>query len=99
MADIYHALLNYELKRLDAHELQEYRDTCSLAAQSITDALRLIGNLIFEASQSEEYTAEEARKDFYLAGSALRDLPRIAQALEQNSQQATHELSRKESNQ
>lgn len=95
MADIYHALLNHELKQLDNDQLRHYQDTCELAYQSITDALRLIGNLTYEASQSEEYTDEDARRDFFLAGSALRDLPRIAQALQHNSQQAAFEIMRK----
>lgn len=95
MSDIYHALINHELQQMDTAQLRHYQDTCELASQAITDALRLIGNLTYEASQSEDYTAEEARRDFLLTGSALRDLPRIAQALQQNSQQAAYELMRK----
>jgi hypothetical protein len=48
-------------------------------------AIQVIGNLLLEVTDSEGYSGEEAMRDLHLIGSALRYLPRMAQALEHNS--------------
>ncbi|MER2966537.1 hypothetical protein [Serratia ureilytica] len=88
MDDIYNALLNFELeKKLDA-DLKAYSNTCGDAAHGIFCALRLIGNMTLMANANEEYAAEEAKKDLFLLGAVLQHLPRMAEALQQNSESA-----------
>ncbi len=92
MADIYHALVKHSLADCPTDSLQEYGDNCASAVMAINSALALIGNLTLEASQSEDYTASEAKRDLFHLGSVLRYLPRVAQALEHNSDLAEHEM-------
>ncbi|WP_324029535.1 hypothetical protein GC087_02480 [Pantoea sp. JZ2] len=95
MTDIYHALIRHTLADLPTDSLQEYSDNCSTAARAINSALQVIGNMTFEASQSEEYPDEDAKRDLNLIGAVLRNLPRIAQALTQNSDLADLENKRR----
>ncbi|NIF02116.1 hypothetical protein F3J38_18960 [Pantoea sp. Acro-805] len=92
MADIYHALIKHTLAEVPTESLQEYGDNCHSAVMAINSALSLIGNLTFEASQSEDYPDTDAKRDLFLVGSVLRNLPRIAQALEHNSGLVEHEM-------
>jgi hypothetical protein len=95
MADIYNVLVKDKLRLRSDDELNEYSNICTDAARAITSALLLIGNLSLEASQSEDYSDSEARRDLFLMGDALRHLPRMAQALEYNSELAAYELRRR----
>lgn len=100
MADIYHALIKHSLADFPTESLQEYCDNCACAAKAIESALRVIGNMTFEASQSEDYSDSEAKRDLFLIGSVLRSLPRLGAALEHNSNLAQFEFNRrKERNQ
>ena len=100
MADIYHSLIKHSLADYPTESLQDYSDNCATAVMAINSALMVIGNMTFEASQSEDYPDTDAKRDLFLIGSVLRNLPRIAQALDHNSDLAQFELNRrKESNQ
>ncbi|HGM4679965.1 TPA: hypothetical protein ACKPVP_002313 [Serratia marcescens] len=92
MHDIYHALINFEISKLPDDHLKDYSVICSDASHAITCALRLIGNLTIEANASEDYTGEDAKRDLYLMGAVLRNLPRMSEALIQNSEIADNEL-------
>lgn len=94
MRDIYHQIVKMpqDLSNHSTDGLIECRDLCSDAVFAITSALTLIGNLTMDATNSEDYTDEDARRDLYLLGMALRTLPRLTQALEQNSCTAEHVL-------
>ena len=62
---------------------------------AITDffiTVALIGNLTLEAAQSEEYSDQNARRDLMLLGETLRNLPRLAEALDQNRCTANYVL-------
>lgn len=95
MADIYHALLKRDFREYNDEGLTEYGDTCADAALAIGCALRAIGNLTLDATMNEDYPDSDARRDLILVGKALRHLPRIAQALEQNGRQADFALSQR----
>ncbi|MBS0905947.1 hypothetical protein JK229_12495 [Pantoea dispersa] len=99
MPDIYHSLIRHSLADCPTESLQEYSDNCATAAMAINSALLVIGNMTFEASQCEDYPDEDAKRDLFLIGSVLRNLPRIAQALKQNSDLATLEQKRRKEQQ
>ncbi|HBT3665987.1 TPA: hypothetical protein MBH79_001947 [Klebsiella pneumoniae] len=94
MRDIYHQLVkvNPDFQNYSADSLVECRNACGDAVFAITSTLTLIGNLTLNISMSEEYSNEDARRDLELLGYTLRHLPRMAQALEQNSATADYVL-------
>lgn len=92
MHDIYNALLNFELDKKSDEDLRAYSNACSDATHGILCALRLIGNLTVMANANEDYDAEDAKRDLFLLGTVLQQLPRMAEALEQNSQCADYVL-------
>lgn len=92
MTDIYHALMVKDLSWA-SDEIVEDRHVAYLSAGSAIDsALRVIGNLVLEADESEGYTDKEARRDLILIGDVLRNLPRMAQVPRQNGRIAAQEL-------
>lgn len=74
-----------DFRRYSDEALTQVSDVCGEAARAISNTLALIGNLTLEASQSDEYSDQNARRDLMLLGETLRNLPRLAEALEQNS--------------
>lgn len=94
MCDIYHHLVKHapDFRRHSDNDLSEVSDVCGEAARAVSNTLTLIGNLMLEASLSEEYSNENARRDMMLLGDTLRNLPRLAEALEQNSRTASFVL-------
>ncbi|HIE4011147.1 TPA: hypothetical protein ACXNH5_003142 [Serratia marcescens] len=88
MYDIYNALLNFELEKKSDEDLREYSNTCSDATHGIFSALRLIGNMTVMANDHEDYDADDAKRALFLQGTVLQQLPRMAEALEQNVQSA-----------
>ncbi|WP_413499147.1 hypothetical protein [Buttiauxella gaviniae] len=94
MRDIYHQLVKHspDFTRFSDDDLVECSDVCGDGAFAITSALTLIGNLTLDATNSEGYDDEDARRDLILLGNTLRHLPRIAQALEQSSNTANYVL-------
>lgn len=90
MRDIYHELVasHAHLKQSATEDLKEYSDHCADGAFAITSALTLIGNLAIDAVDSEDMDGSEALQNLKMVGYALKHLPRIAQALEQNSESA-----------
>lgn len=97
MRDIYHLISGTDFRSMSDSDLIMAADQYDSAAIGITSALSLIGNLIFEADCSEEYSGDEAKRDLALAGSALRNLPRLQQALLSNADHARTEQSNRES--
>ncbi len=94
MRDIYHHLvkMNPEFVTHSDDDLIECRESCADAVFAITSALTLIGNLTLDADFAESYSDEDARRDLVLLGNTLRHLPRMAQAMEQNSATADYVL-------
>lgn len=90
MPDIYHQLVKHspDFEKFTDDELVESSDLLGDGVFAITSALTLIGNLTLDASSSESYGDEDARRDLVLLGNVLRHLPRMAQALEQSSNTA-----------
>lgn len=84
MNDIYHVLVNHDFSKTSNEQLDEHNNIYCSASMGINSAIQVIGNLLLEVSESEGYSGEEAMRDLHLIGSALRHLPRMAQALEQN---------------
>lgn len=87
MRDIYHQLVKHapDFKENTDDELIDTADICGEAARAISSTLTLIGNLTLEATLGEDYSNENARRDLMLLGDTLRNLPRVAEALDQNS--------------
>jgi len=94
MRDIYHQLVRHspDFECLTDDDLTDSSDVYGDGVFAITSALTLIGNLTLDATESENYADEDARRDLMLLGNALRHLPRMAQALEQNSRTANYVL-------
>lgn len=94
MRDIYHQLVKHapDFRKHSDDELAEVSDVCGEAARAISNTLTLIGNLTLEASLGEEYSNENARRDLMLLGDTLRNLPRLAEALDQNRSTANYVL-------
>lgn len=99
MRDIYHAVVVADaslLKTLSQDALTDYRNNCGDAASGIVSALTALGCLSMEACDSDEYSDEECRRDMMGLSSALKYLPRLMQALDQNRENADYELKRRE---
>lgn len=98
MRDIYHAVVVADaslLKTLSQDALTDYRNNCGDAASGIVSALTALGCLSMEACDSDEYSDEECRRDMMGLSSALKHLPRLMQALDQNRENADYELKRR----
>lgn len=92
MRDIYHLLTKStpEFKSHTTDQLSEEIDIYASGAFAINSALTLIGNLAFDATNAEDYSDEDARRDLVLVSHALRHLPRMAMALSQSSDTASY---------
>lgn len=92
MRDIYHELVKSttDFKNFTDEDLAKYSDLYAAGAFAINSALTLIGNLALDATNSEDYADEDARRDLILVSHALRHLPRMAQALNQSSDAADY---------
>ncbi|MBU9808840.1 hypothetical protein ACQZ19_07050 [Rahnella variigena] len=97
MRDIYHAVVGSSdlLKNLSQEALTDYKNNCGDAASGIVFALTTLGCLSMEACDSDEYSDEECRRDMMGLSSALKHLPRLMQALDQNRENADYELKRR----
>ena len=78
MRDIYHQLVKStpDFKNFTDEALAESSDLYSAGA--------------FDATNAEDYSDEDARRDLILVSHALRHLPRMAQALNQSSDAADY---------
>lgn len=87
MSDIYHQLVKQhpDFEKLSDDDLVVAGDTYGNGSFAITSALTLIGNLTVDALYADGYTDEDARRDLSLVGDALRHLPGMVKAFEQNS--------------
>ncbi|HCF8657738.1 hypothetical protein [Atlantibacter hermannii] len=92
MRDIYHLLCKStpDFKNCKDETLAEDCDLYATGAFAINSALTLIGNLAFDATNAEDYSDEDARRDLVLVSHALRHLPRMAMALSQSSDAASY---------
>lgn len=100
MRDIYHQLVKStpDFKNFTDDALAESSDLYAAGAFAINSALTLIGNLALDATNSEDYADEDARRDLILVSHALRHLPRMAQALSQSSESADHVRAKRDIN-
>ena len=92
MRDIYHELVKSppDFKGFTDEDLAKSSDLYADGAFAINSALTLIGNLALDATNAEDYSNEDARRDLLLVSHALRQLPRMAQALNQSSDTANY---------
>lgn len=95
MNDIYHVLLKRDFSKVSDEQLDEHNNIYCGASMGINSAIQVIGNLLLEITETEGYSGEEAMRDLYLIGSALRHLPRMAQALEQNGSSIEFEINKR----
>jgi hypothetical protein len=95
MRDIYQILRNYDFTSFTDDDLNLYADQCAATSTALRNALEVIGNLTFEAGQSEDYSPQEAKRDLLLIGGVMRFLPRLASVLSDNSDSATFEQSKR----
>ncbi len=86
MRDIYNLIGRTDFRGLSDDDLMDAAEIYDSAAVAVNNALRLIGNLMLEAELNEGYSGEEAKRDLLLAGSVLRHLPRLYQALSLNAE-------------
>ncbi|HDC4614163.1 TPA: hypothetical protein O8U41_001972 [Enterobacter cloacae] len=100
MRDIYHQLVKSTLdfKNFTDEALAESSDSYSAGAFAINSALTLIGNLALDATNSEDYADEDARRDLILVSHVLRHLPRMAQALNQSRESADYVRAQRNNN-
>lgn len=100
MREIYHQLVKStpDFKNFTDDVLAESSDLYAAGAFAINSALTLIGNLALDATNSEDYADEDARRDLILVSHALRHLPRMAQALSQSSESADHVRAKRDNN-
>ncbi|MEL4203028.1 hypothetical protein C9E85_04175 [Plesiomonas shigelloides] len=92
--DIYHYLVK-QAPEFAGNTDEELNDAIAMyenTAYALGRTINLLGNLTLEAALSEEYSGENARRDMLMLSHALCNLPRIAEALEQNSHTARHVL-------
>lgn len=98
MRDIYHAVIMADhsvLKTLSHDALIDYRNSCVDASMGIVSALTALGTLSMDAVESEGYSEEDCRSDMRRLSCALRHLPRLLLALDQNRENADYELKRR----
>ncbi|MFT4466398.1 MAG: hypothetical protein ACMX3H_19960, partial [Sodalis sp. (in: enterobacteria)] len=62
------------------------------AFDGIMSGLRALGSMAFWMRTSKEYGDDQAAEDLYSIGKLLMHLPRIAEALRQNADDADFEL-------
>lgn len=98
MRDIYHYLVKNtpDFINNSDEDLSDAANAYEIAAHAITRTISLLGNLMLHASLSEEYSDENARRDMLLMSHALCNLPRIAEAMEQNSHTAKFALKQRQ---
>lgn len=92
MTDIYHQLTRHDFRQMDTESLTEARNQYSTAFDGIMSGLRALGSMAFWARSSDGYGDEQAAEDLYSIGELLMHLPRIAEALHQNADNANLEL-------
>lgn len=92
MTDIYHQLTNRDFRQMDTDSLRDARNQYSTAFDGIMSGLRALGSMAFWARGSDGYEDEQAAEDLYSIGELLMHLPRIAEALRQNADDANFEL-------
>lgn len=94
MSDIFHQLVKRapDFEDLSEEELSEASDLYAAGAFAINSALTLIGNLAHGSATSEEYADEDASRDLVLVSHVLRYFPRMARALNRNSDLADYFL-------
>lgn len=92
--DIYHYLVKQapEFAGNSDEDLTDAINAYETAVHAIGKTINLLGNLTLEAALSEEYSGDNARRDMLMLSHALSNLPRIAEALEQNSHTARYVL-------
>lgn len=86
--DIYSYLINHNLDAMSTDELRKLRNISSDACDGIMSGLKSIGELGFWACANKNYTANQAKADLIRISESLMYLPRIAEALAFNAENA-----------
>lgn len=96
MADIYHILAVNDFRHTDTETLKSMSGQSEEAFSGVMAGIRTLGSLAFWAKNSDDYDDESAAMDLGYLSAALMILPRIAQALNDNAQNAQFELWKRE---
>lgn len=97
--NIYNDLVRIEFdKNTTPEELEAIHNRAADAASDLMLGINTIGNLMFWAADSDDYSEETAKKDMYRLGAMLMTLGEITRALSDTSANAafSHSLSVKD---
>lgn len=96
MPDIHDYLINRNLESMSTGELRKLYSVSSDACDGIMAGLKSIGELGFWACANEDYTANQAKEDLQRVSELLMYLPRIAEALAFNADNAQFTINQRE---
>ncbi|AHK18658.1 hypothetical protein [Yersinia similis] len=96
MADIYDRLIRSDYRELDTDTLKDLHNESEDAFRGILSGMTAMGSMAFWLQGAENYSDEIASADLRALGNALMYLPRIAEALNDNAQNAQFEIWRRE---
>lgn len=86
--DIYDYLTRTDLSQLSTDELRKLHLISNQSSDGIMAGLRVMGECAFWACANEDYTANQAKADLRRISESLMHLPRIAEALAFNAENA-----------
>jgi hypothetical protein len=87
-ADIHDYLIRTDLSQLSTEELQRLHGISVSASDGIMAGLKAMGECAFWACDSENYSDSQAKDDLRRISESLMYLPRIAEALSLNADNA-----------
>lgn len=86
--DIHDYLTRTDLSQLSTEELRKLKGISNSASDGIMAGLKAMGECAFWACANEDYTANQAKEDLMRISESLMYLPRIAEALAFNAENA-----------
>ncbi|MBE8614828.1 hypothetical protein CYG68_21135 [Morganella morganii] len=87
-ADIHNCLIRTDLNQLSTEELQRLCGISICASDGIMAGLKAMGECAFWACANENYSDSQAKDDLRRISESLMYLPRIAEALASNADNA-----------
>ncbi|EBR9859245.1 TPA: hypothetical protein OTQ86_000981 [Morganella morganii] len=96
MADIYNHLIRRDMDSMSTDELRDLRNASSDTLDGLMAALKVMGECAFWACDSENYSDSQAKEDLHRISESLMYLPRIAEALAFNADEAQFKIYQRE---
>ncbi|QBY42623.1 hypothetical protein QE197_09640 [Arsenophonus nasoniae] len=96
MADIQHYLIADNLQAMSTKDLREMKGACEAGFDGIMSGLKAFGECAYWACSNENYADSQAKADLCRMSEALMCLPKIAQALIINAENAQFTLYQRE---